>query len=264
MSTENIPNEYQDLLAELESTTKVSPVEKAGLLRLSIRGNVFRKLADNYEEELDTNAIKVVVVKSAPISRTYYEGEYVVGKNKPPTCWSADTATGRPFKDIPTDNVQSIACFDCKQNIKGSGVGQTRACKYQQRIAVLLADEEGDISSNEVYQLQLPATSLFGKDTQKMSMQTYARFLNNQEKPVPLAALLTEIRFDSQSVTPKLFFKPIRVLEEGEIKLAKEVQTNPDTENLVTLTITPREQVYSNVDNVFDVVEGEGVFVKTL
>ncbi len=47
MSTENIPNEYQDLLAELESTTKVSPVEKAGLLRLSIRGNVFRKLADN-------------------------------------------------------------------------------------------------------------------------------------------------------------------------------------------------------------------------
>ena len=262
--SENVPSEYQELLDELENDTKPLPSPKEGVLRLSIRGNVFRKTANNYEEELDTDAVKGVIVKSAPISRTYYAGEYVAGKNKPPTCWSADTGTGKPSTDVSTDHVQSVACFDCKQNIKGSGVGQTRACRYQQRVAVLLANEEGDIVCDEVYQLQLPATSLFGKDKQKMSMQTYARFLNNQEKPVPLAALLTEIRFDKESVTPKLFFKPIRVLEEEEIKLAKQMQTDPNTGKLVTLTVTPKEETYSDVDNVFDVVEGEGVYVKTL
>ena len=42
------------------------------------------------------------------------------------------------------------------------------------------------------------------------------------------------------------------------------MQTDPNTGKLVTLTVTPKEETYSDVDNVFDVVEGEGVYVKTL
>ena len=80
--SENVPSEYQELLDELENDTKPLPSPKEGVLRLSIRGNVFRKTANNYEEELDTDAVKGVIVKSAPISRTYYAGEYVAGKNK--------------------------------------------------------------------------------------------------------------------------------------------------------------------------------------
>ena len=264
-SSDDVPSEYQDILDELESNTKVlQPPQYSGVLRLSIRENIFRKVVGTHEEILQTPAIKVVIVKSAPISRTYYKGEYVAGQSNPPACWAADSETGRPSKEVPEDTRQASACFECKQNIKGSGVGQTRACRYQQRIAVLLADEDDKINPAEVYQLQLPATSLFGKDKQKMSMQTYARFLNSQEKPVPFAMLLTEIRFDEESHTPKLYFKPLRVLEEAEAAIAKEIQTHPDTEKLVTLKIAPTQDSYPNVDNVFGVVEGDGVYVRDL
>jgi len=263
--SDDMPSEYQDILDEFENDTKVlPPPQYSGVLRLSIRENMFRKVAGTHEVALQTPAIKAVIVKTAPISRTYYKGDYVAGQSNPPACWSSDSETGRPSNEVVEDSRQSAACFDCKQNIKGSGVGQTRACRYQQRIAVLLADEEDKINFDEVYQLQLPATSLFGKDKQKMSMQTYARFLNSQEKPVPLAMLLTEIRFDEESYTPKLYFKPLRVLEESEVKLAREIQTHPDTEKLVMLKIKPKQDSYPNVDNVFGVVEGEGVYVSNL
>ena len=70
-----------------------------------------------------------------------------------PTCWSSDT-------DKPDDNVdapQASRCADCEQNVKGSGKGESRACRYSQKIAVSLEED-----MDNVYQMQLPATSIFG------------------------------------------------------------------------------------------------------
>ena len=86
----------------------------------------------------------------------------------------------------------------------------------------------------------LPATSVFGDDKQKMSMQAYARHLNANR--APLASILTELRFDTDSSTPKLCFKPVRVLEQDELELAVKAQQDPDTLKLVTLTIKPKEE----------------------
>jgi hypothetical protein len=71
-------------------------------------------------------------------------------------------------------------------------------------------------------------------------MQAYARHLNANR--APLASILTELRFDTDSSTPKLCFKPIRVLEQDELALAVKAQQDPDTLKLVTLTIKPKEE----------------------
>jgi hypothetical protein len=118
-------------------------------------------------------------------------------------------------------------------------MGEGRACRFSQRVAVLLADANGAINSKEVYQLSLPATSVFGDNKQKMALQSYARFLDNQR--APLASLLTEIRFDTDSSTPKLCFKALRVLEASELELAIEAQQSADTEKLIALYVKPKE-----------------------
>lgn len=240
---DNMPDEFKELLGQLEvDTNAAGRATTGGVNRLSIRGGVFRKVVNGQEVgELEDRAIKAVIVKSAPISRMYYAGQYVAGQNNPPTCWSSDTNTGKPSEDVASGDVQSLSCFDCPQNIKGSGMGEGRACRFQQRVALLLANAEGKVVSKEIYQLSLPATSVFGDDKQKMGLQAYARFLTSQERPVPLASLLTEIRFDTDSSTPKLCFKPLRVLEQSEIEAAVEVQRNEKTAELIKLSVKPKD-----------------------
>ena len=241
---DNMPDEFKELLGQLEvDTNAAGRATTGGVNRLSIRGGVFRKVVNGQEVgELEDRAIKAVIVKSAPISRMYYAGQYVAGQNNPPTCWSSDTNTGKPSEDVARDDVQSLSCFDCPKNIKGSGMGEGRACRFQQRVALLLANAEGKVVSKEIYQLSLPATSVFGDDKQKMGLQAYARFLTSQERPVPLASLLTEIRFDTDSSTPKLCFKPLRVLEQSEIEAAVEVQRDDKTAELIKLSVKPKDE----------------------
>lgn len=236
----DMPESYRELLAQLEPETNLTGGEYSSVSRLSIRGGVFRKVVNGKEiAELEDRKILTVIVKAAPISRMYFAGQYVAGESNPPTCWSADTAGGRPAADVIASDRQSATCFDCPQNIKGSGQGETRACRFRQRVALLLADENGMVVSNTVYQLDLPATSIFGDDPKRMAMQTYARYLNQHQ--TPLAAVLTEIRFDTNSSTPKLCFKPVRSLQEDELLLAIHAQKDPETARLVKLTIKPKE-----------------------
>jgi hypothetical protein len=237
---ENMPDEYKSLLSQLQPDTNATGRQSGGVNRLSIRGGVFRKVVNGQEVgELEQRAIQAVLVKTAPVSRMYYEGQYTPGQTNPPKCWSADTKTGRPSEDVLSSDRQAETCFDCKQNIKGSGMGDGRACRYSQRVALLLADADGKVKSNEVYQLSLPATSVFGDNKQKMGLQTYARHLDGMR--APLAAVLTEIRFDTDSSTPKLCFKPLRMLETDELEMSVNKQKAEETEKLIALTVKPKE-----------------------
>tara|TARA_R110000772_G_scaffold1436_3_gene4868 strand:+ start:814 stop:1734 length:921 start_codon:yes stop_codon:yes gene_type:complete len=238
---DNMPEEYKNLLAQLEPDTNASGGKKqGGTNRLSIRGGVFRKVVNGQEVgELESRSINIVIVKTSPISRMYYDAQYTAGASNPPSCWSASSADGKPSGDVPSDTRQSGSCFDCPQNIKGSGQGQSRACRYQQRVAIMLTDSDGKLKSNAVYQLSLPATSIFGDDKKKMGLQTYARLIDAQR--APLASIVTELRFDTDSSTPKLCFKPVRVLAEDEIGMAVEAQKDEGTLKLVTLSVKPKE-----------------------
>ena len=126
--------------------------------RISIKGGVFR-LMDNGKEvaAIEDRHLDVIIVKAAPkVGRQYYAGAYDKdAAASAPDCTSADGE--RP--DPSSKNKQSETCMSCPQNQAGSGTGNSRACRYQQRLAVVLENYMG----GSVMQMVLPATSIFGK-----------------------------------------------------------------------------------------------------
>ena len=114
--------------------------------RISIKGNVFREIINGKEHNVNEDrAMNLVIVNAAPISRMYYASSYVEGEVVKPACWSSNGQT--PDKEVPADTRQANRCLDCKQNIKGSGQGEGRACRFQQRLAVMI---EGGIEGREI------------------------------------------------------------------------------------------------------------------
>jgi hypothetical protein len=202
---------------ELDATTKALMGSGGGGSgkRISIRGGVFRMIVDGKEiAQNEERAMNVVIVAAnAHVSRSYYEGTYEEGKNIAPSCWSNDGIT----PDSKVSEPQAGKCASCPQNIAGSAEqGKGRACRYSQRLAVTL---ENDLQG-DVYQLTLPAQSIFGKaENSKMPLQAYAQFLGGHGLPV--TSVVTEMRFDTASATPKLTFKAVRPLEVDELATAQ-------------------------------------------
>lgn len=200
--------------------------------RISIKGGVFRQIINGKEVSVnEERAMNVVLVNAAPVSRMFFAGTYTEGQVTKPTCWSSDTQT--PAKEVPAENRQASRCLDCKQNVKGSS-GTGRACRFQQRIAVAL---DGDILNKEVYQLTLPATSVFGDpEGGKMPLQAYGRHLKAHNTHA--ISIVTEMRFDTASPTPKLTFKPVRALNAEELRAAVEMKDAPETIKAITLNVS--------------------------
>ena len=180
--------------------------------------------------------MNVVIVKAASkVSRVFYSGNYSEGETVSPTCWSSDSQ--RP--DEKVKEKQSATCLTCTKNIKGSGQGDSRACRYQQRLAVVV---DGEIQKHEVYQLVLPPTSVFGDGEKgKLPLQAYARHLKNNG--VPITGVVTEMRFDTASPTPKLVFKPVRPLTEDEYNAVQSLKDTQEAINAVTLTVAQTDGV---------------------
>ena len=214
--------------AGMDDLTK-SLAGNTGLKRISIRGGVFRMMVNG--EEIAKNegrAMNVVIVNGGRnIARQFYAGKYVAGESSAPDCWSNDGTA----PDASVEEPQAKTCEGCPQNIKGSGQGDSRACRFQQRLAVLLADDiDGD-----VFQLVLPSKSIFGRgDLDKMPFQQYTKYVGAQGKSIN--TLVTELRLDSDSDTPKLTFKPVKYLSEQEWEVAKEKGDSPAARSAVMQT----------------------------
>lgn len=215
---------------DLDETTKSLMGGGAGGKRISIRGGVFRMMVDGKEvAQNEDRAMNVVVVAAnANVSRSYYEGTYQEGQSTAPTCWSNDGIT----PDSKVESPQADKCASCPQNIKGSGQGDSRACRFSQRIAVVL---ENDILG-DVYQVTLPAQSIFGAaENGKMPLQAYAKFLGSHG--LPITAVVTEMRFDTASATPRLTFKAVRPLEADELRHAQEKGKSPEAKSAIAATV---------------------------
>jgi hypothetical protein len=176
--------------------------------RISIENNVFTMMVGGKPVAVNEDrAMNVVIVRAAEASaRTYYGGQYEKGVKTPPVCWSNDSV--KPHENVKTP--QHKTCNGCPQDIKGSGQGESKACRYSRRLAVLLAsDMEGDIFS-----MNINASSLFAQgEGRKMGLQQYARFLGGHG--IEVNAVVTEMRFDT-SANMKLVFSAVRPLEEAE------------------------------------------------
>lgn len=231
----DLPESYKNLLSQLDADTNLTGGDYTGGRRISIRGAVFRKVINGEEvAKVDSRNLDVVIVKASTLSRTFYKDAYKEGETAPPLCWSADAKT--PSPDVLASDKQAESCDKCPQNIKGSGTGESRACRYSQRLAVLLAE---GIQSRELYTISIPATSIFGSEKEKMGMQAYARFLASHKAPT--ASIVSELKFDTDSTSPKLTFKPVRPLNEAELTIVAELQKDPETAKLVELKISPKE-----------------------
>lgn len=201
---------------------------------ISIKGGVWRMMSGGEEvARNEERAMNFVIVNAASdVARTYYEGAYEEGKDSSPSCWSPD---GK-FPDPAIREPQSKSCATCAQNIAGSGQGNSRACRYSQRFAVVL---EGDISGN-VYRLQLPAKSLFGKaEGEKMPLQAYAKFLAGHG--VPMSGVVTEARFDTSEAVPVLKFRAIRPLSREELTNARAQSSSDDALQAIEFKLTVKE-----------------------
>jgi hypothetical protein len=197
--------------------------------RVSIKGGVFRLIAGGKEiAAIDERFLDVVIVKAAPkVARVFYAAKYDKDAGgAAPDCQSNDG--DKP--DPKSKAVQSDTCASCANNVAGSGQGNSRACRYQQRLAVVLAN---DIEGN-VMQLSLPATSIFGKEEgDKRALQAYARWLVAQG--VDPSTVVTRMNFDTASESPKLLFKAMRWLTDDEFAQATEQGTTSEAVKAVTM-----------------------------
>jgi hypothetical protein len=204
--------------------------------RISIKGGVFRLVSGGKEvAAIEERFLDVVIVNSAPkVSRVFYMAKYEADKVVAPECWSNDGE--KPSSDV--DTPQATTCAECPQNIAGSGNGNSRACRYQQRLAVVLKND----MAGDVLQLTLPATSIFGKEEgDKRPLQAYARWLVAQN--IDPTEVVTQMRFDTKSESPKLFFKTLRYLTDDEYPVCTEKGASVEAKQAITMTVAKMDKV---------------------
>lgn len=212
---------------ELSSLTK-SLMGGGNNKRISIENNVFTMLVGGKAVAVNEDrAMNIIVVRASESNaRTYYGGQYK-GVKARPVCWSDDST--KPHANVK--NPQHATCAGCPQDIKGSGQGDSKACRYSRRLAVLLAsDIDGDI-----YAMNINASSLFAQgEGRKMGLQQYARFLGGHG--IEVNAVVTEMRFDT-SANMKLTFSAVRPLEEHEWEKVVARLNDPAAVDAVTMNI---------------------------
>ena len=207
--------------------------------RISIKGGVFRLIAGGKEiAQIEDRHLDVVICAAAPkVSRTYYAGKWdPTAKAVPPTCWSSDGT--KPDQAVKTP--QASACMSCPQNVAGSGQGNSKACRLERRLAVLLANDlEGD-----VMQFVLPSTSIFGDaENGNHPLHAYVKALAAQN--ISPDMVITRIKFDTKAEHPKLFFKPQGWLNEEQFNVVQEKGKSPEAIKAITLTVSQQDGVKS-------------------
>ena len=222
-----VPAHYKNV--ELSETTKAL-MGSSDNRRISIKGGIFRMIVGSQEvAKNEDRAMNIIIVAAAPkTSRQYYAAIYQEGVTTAPDCWSADGSV----PSATCANKQSNSCATCPQNIAGSGQGNSRACRHLHRLAVVL---ENDVVNGDVYGLTLAATSLFGKgENGKMPLFQYAKLLGAHG--MNITDVVTEMRFDTDSATPKLIFRAVRPLEIADLEAVKEHGQTLEAKEAITVS----------------------------
>jgi hypothetical protein len=180
--------------------------------------------------------MEFIIVDLLPnVSRVYYRDKFDPNKEATlPNCWS--NLGDKPEKNVPEASHSN--CADCPMNVKGSGENGSKACRYQRRIAVLVA---GD-TTGEVYQFNIPAKSLFGKGTGNTHpFEQYVKFLlANGESP---DTVVTKVCYDDNADTLELLFSPQRTISDAEYQLVVAAQARAETSNYTKITVAQADGV---------------------
>ena len=209
--------------------------------RISIRDNAFRLMVNGQEiDKSDEDYLDVIIINASPyVHRMYYDADYVPGiKVQPPVCWSSNSIN----PDSKVESPQAKTCVQCPQNIKGSGPRGTKACRFSRRIAVVKADDiEGDI-----YQVTLPAQSIFGTGThERKPLHQYTDYVRANGQT--LMSIVSRMSFDMHAQNTKIGFKPIKIITDEDYRVCSDKSLSEDATRAIELTVNVNSEDLKNV-----------------
>ena len=207
---------------------------KTGAKRIVPKNGIFRKMVGGEEMGKVKGNLDVVIVNASPkVGRIFYAKAWTPDADpSAPDCFSNDGIAPDAGATAP----QASRCDTCAQNIKGSGQGTSKACRYSRRIAVNLVEDFGTSLEGEVYQLNLASKSLFGEGVGDNShtFENYTKYLANNGKS--LDYVVTTLSFNENNDNQSVLFTPARFINKQEYAVTSEAAKKPETQKLVTMT----------------------------
>ena len=207
---------------------------RTGVKRIVPKNGIFRKVVGGEEMGKVKGDLNVVVVNASPkVGRIFYAKQWTPeAEPSAPDCFSNDGNV----PDVGSTNKQSDRCDSCEQNIKGSGMGNSKACRYSRRIAVTLVEDFGTSLEGSVYQMNLASKSLFGDSVGDNThpFESYTKYLANNGKS--LDYVVTQLSFNEDNDNQSILFTPVRFINKEQYAVTSKAAGLPETQKMVTMT----------------------------
>jgi hypothetical protein len=207
---------------------------RTGVKRIVPKNGIFRKVVGGEEMGKIKGNMEVVVVNASPkVGRIFYVKQWSPdAEPTAPDCFSNDGTA----PDAGSANPQADRCDGCQQNIKGSGMGNSKACRYSRRIAVTLVEDFGTSLEGSVYQMNLASKSLFGDSVGDNThpFEGYIKYLSNNGKS--LDHVVTQMSFNEDNDNQSVLFTPMRHINKEQYAVTSKVAVLPETQKMVTMT----------------------------
>lgn len=206
---------------------------KSGVKRIVPKNGTFKLMVSGEEMGKLKGDLNAIVVHAAPkVGRIFYAKQWTPdAEPTAPDCFSNDGNT----PDAKAANPQSHSCNDCPQNIKGSGQGQSKACRYSRRIAVVLEQDFGTNLEGQVYQMNLASKSLFGDNVgDTFTFENYTKYLSSNGKSIDY--VVTRMSFNDNNDNQSVLFNPTRYINKREHEVVQKVAGTEQVKALVVMT----------------------------
>jgi hypothetical protein len=226
-------------LPDFLQTAGVSELTKqlagnSGVKRIVPKNGIFRKVVGKEEMGKIKGSLNAIVVSASPkVGRIFYAKTWSPDSEPTaPDCFSNDGQS----PDAGAQNAQSDRCDTCQQNVKGSGMGNSKACRYSRRLALVLEEDFGTSLEGEVYQMNLASKSLFGEggSDNAHTFENYAKYLANNGKS--LDYVVTQISFNEDNDNQSVLFTPARFIVKHEYEVASKVAQKAEVQKMVVMT----------------------------
>jgi hypothetical protein len=207
---------------------------RTGVKRIVPKNGIFRKVVGGEEMGKVKGTLDVVIVNASPaVGRIFYAKQWTPdAEPSAPDCFSNDGQA----PDASSTNPQASRCDSCPQNIKGSGMGNSKACRYSRRLAMVLVEDFGTSLQGEVYQMNLASKSLFGDmvGDNAYPFESYTKYLANNGKS--LDYVVTTMSFNENNDNQSVLFTPARFINKEQYAVTGTLGAKPEVQKLVVMT----------------------------
>ena len=207
---------------------------RTGVKRIVPKNGIFRKTVGGEEMGKVKGNVNAIIVNASPaVGRIFYAKQWSPdAEPTAPDCFSND---GRA-PDAGSTNPQADRCDTCQQNIKGSGQGNSKACRYSRRIALVLEEDFGTSLEGSVYQMNLASKSLFGESVgdNTHTFENYSKYLSNNGKS--LDYVVTQISFNEDNDNQSVLFTPTKYINKSQYAVTSKVANTPEVLKMVVMT----------------------------